>query len=410
MRVKANVGSRVRRLGIALTGLAAAAVLAGATASAAGPRVEKVRLPDQLSGAEEVLAYDSSHLLLISRSPRRLVRINADGSLDRSFGNGGRAVKGAYAVAVLPDGKLLLADEGTPPGEPSNGDAEVTRLLPNGRPDPSFGHGGTVFIDFGGRLDAANCVAVAADGDILVGGELTTARSRGSDAVPAFARLLPDGTLDRSFGENGVQVLEGVYETGIFEIAAAPDGGVVGATGVEEFFGDELWKLTADGSVDRSFGKRGRVDLFGRVSLLLRIEVLPNGRILLAGSGFGGAEPAMATRLLPNGRTDRSFGHDGWAVAKVGGYVDAWTKLPGGDLLLAISQEAGNKRSAVGAIALTSGGQLDRRFGHDGRLRVPFAGWFPEETVAALGRRAVFLGSVGRHGGTWLVKMPPLRR
>jgi hypothetical protein len=113
---------------------------------------------------------------------------------------------------VLPDGKLLLADGGTSPGEPSNSDADVTRLLPNGRPDPSFGDGGTVFVDFGGRLDAANCVAVAANGDILDGGELTTARSRGSDAVPAFARLHPDGSLDRSFGENGVRVLENVYE------------------------------------------------------------------------------------------------------------------------------------------------------------------------------------------------------
>jgi uncharacterized delta-60 repeat protein len=410
MRVEANVGSRARRLGIGLIGLAAAAVLAGATASAAGPSVEKVRLSSQLQDFEGVLAYDSSRLLLTSRYPRRLVRINADGSLDRSFGKGGRAAKAAYAVTVLPDGKLLLADEGTPPGEPSNSDAEVTRLLPNGRPDPSFGDGGTVFIDFGGRYDAANCVAVAANGDIFVGGEMTTAVGRGSNAVPAFARLHPDGALDRSFGENGMRIIEGVYETGIFEVAATPDGGVVGATGGEEFFGEEFWKLTAGGSVDRSFGKRGRANPFGGASLLLHIEVLPNGRIVLAGSIFGGAEPAVATRLLPNGRTDRSFGDNGRAVAKTRGFVDAWTMLPGGDILLAISEEAGNKRAAVGAIAFTSSGQLDRRFGRDGRLRVPFPGWFPEETVAALGRRAVFLGSVGRHGGPWLVKMPPLRR
>lgn len=403
----------MRRLGIALTGLAAAAVLAGATASAAGPSEEKVRLSSQLHDFEGVLAYDSSHLLLTSRYPRRLVRINADGSLDRSFGNGGRASKPAYAVTVLPNGKLLLADEGAPPGEPSNSDAEVTRLLPNGRPDPSFGDGGTVFIDFGGGYDAANCVAAAANGDVLVGGEMTTAVGRGGgNGVPAFARLHPDGSLNRSFGENGVRLIENVYETGIFAVAATPDGGVVGATGGEEFFAEELWKLTAGGSIDRSFGKRGRVNLFGdKATLLLPIEVLPSGRILLAGSGpIGGPEPAAATRLLPNGRTDHSFGDDGWAKAKIGGFVDAWTMLPGGDILIAISQEFGKKRSTVGAIAFTSSGQLDRRFGHGGRLRVPFPGWFPEETVAALGRRPVFLGSVGRHGGTWLVKMPPLRR
>ena len=124
---------------------------------------------------------------------------------------------------------------------------------------------------------------------------------------------------------------------------------------------------------------------------------------------FGGAEPALATRLLPNGRTDRWFGHGGWAKAKIGGFVDAWTMLPGGDLLLAISQESGNERAAVGAIAFTpaasSTGASDAGAGCGCRSPVGP----PEETVAALGRRAVFLGGVGRHGGTWLVKMPSLR-
>src|SRR5213593_3267370 len=110
----------------------------------------------------------------------------------RSTGPSERGAEPSRALTPSPSYRTASSYSPTkahPPGEPSDSDAEVTRLLPNGRPDTSFGHGGTVFIDFGGRLDAANCVAVAANGDILVGGELTTVRSRGSDAVPAFARL-----------------------------------------------------------------------------------------------------------------------------------------------------------------------------------------------------------------------------
>ena len=421
-RVGANVGLTRERLVMAVAGLATAAALAGATASAAGPAVHKVKLPSGLGKVEEVIAYKRSQLLLASRYPPSLVRVNADGSLDRSFGDGGRAMAAGYGVTVLPDGKILLADAGAPPGEPSNRDAQVTRLLSNGQADPSFGTGGRAFVDLGGRLDSAKSTAIAPNGDVLVGGTRANVYSRGSDATPAIARLNPDGSVDRSFGDDGVRVLRPYTESGVYDIAPAPDGGVIGLTGAEEVLGDELWKLTADGSIDRSFGKRGVVALFvpslrTGVVLLAEMEVLPNGRILLAGTGEpGGAQPrpnlAEVTRLLPNGKVDRSYGHRGWAVAKIGSaFVEAMTTLPGGSLLLtASSYNSENETSQLDAVAFAGDGRLDRHFGRGGRLRLSLGGWNLAESVTALGRRGVVAGRVGRHGGSWLLTLPPLHR
>ena len=110
------------------------------------------------------------------------------------------------------------------------------------------------YVDFGGRLDEADGVAVAANGDILVGGELTTVRNRGSGTQSRRSpACIPTAASTAPSGENGVQRVVQVSATGIFEVAATPDGGVVGVTGIEEHFGDEL--------VEADRGRVGRPQL-----------------------------------------------------------------------------------------------------------------------------------------------------
>ena len=64
--------------------------------------------------------------------------------------------------------------------------------------DPTFGQGGIALVDYGGH-DNGEALAVQPDGKILVGGK---ASFPGSDAV-GVARLNPDGSLDTSFGHGG---------------------------------------------------------------------------------------------------------------------------------------------------------------------------------------------------------------
>jgi uncharacterized delta-60 repeat protein len=416
-----------RCLGAVLASLIAVAVLVGATATAAGPTAEKLKLGAGLGSPEGVVAYGKSQLLLLGGYREdKITRIGSDGTIDRSFGHNGHVDVYFAGVTVAPDGKILVAGCEDAPGEPENSDGQVTRLLPDGKPDPSFGNDGSVLIDFGGRYDCAESTAVAADGDILVGGNKTNFQDRGSDAAPAFARLHTDGSLDRSFGKGGVRIVPNTNESGVYDIAATPDGGILG---IGEDIGARLWKLTASGSFDRSFGNGGTIEVPGygkhrvggghsEAEMLDELVVLPSGKILLAGTDLPSRSPyyrAVALRLLPDGRPDPRFGNRGWAVGKTSGstFVGGMTLLPGGDLVLASSQQYHHdKRSDIGAIAFRPDGKQDPRFGHRGQIRVDLRGWDNAEeghTVATVGGRAVIIGEQGESRGTWLVTSPPLQ-
>jgi beta-propeller uncharacterized protein DUF5122 len=266
----------------------------------------------------------------------------------------------------------------------------------------------------------------------VIGGTKQTRPSErgGSNAVPALARLRPNGAVDRSFAKDGVRILPGGGEGGVSAIARAPRGGIV-AEG-EGYIGTEVWKLGASGTLDRRFGKRGSVSLRGRgrhtsegweegMSVLPAVGVLDNGEVVLAGTGSrydnaGSHYRVLALRLRADGRVDRSYGRHGWAAANFNGsaFAEAAAFLPGGGLVVAANaQSPRGKRSDVGAIAFRRDGKLDRRFARRGRLRVDLSGWdMVDDAVVGQGGRVVVLAEPGRwQGRRWLVRAPlPGRR
>jgi uncharacterized delta-60 repeat protein len=146
-----------------------------------------------------------------------VMRLNANGSTDMSFGAGtGRVclapdsktvtAAAANAVRVLDDGRLLLAGLAYHSGG-AELDMAALVLSAEGAPDANFGTNGWAFVgfDLGGTLDdEANALVVDAGGRILLAGETDTATGR----VVAVARLLPAGELDTSFAQQGKLVLD----------------------------------------------------------------------------------------------------------------------------------------------------------------------------------------------------------
>lgn len=108
-----------------------------------------------------------------------LVRYKPDGSLDPSFGSGGKVAPGALAgyvasgVVVQPDGKLVTANHAPGPNSPKNRFA-VARYLPNGNPDSSFGTGGNVVTPNGGLASAATAIVRQPDGKLVVAGTVVS--------------------------------------------------------------------------------------------------------------------------------------------------------------------------------------------------------------------------------------------
>ena len=419
------------------TGLTALVVLVAvglvaALALAAPVHVEKVRLDEGMGKPDELLAYDSTRLLLLTTVPfegeTSIQRVFANGSPDPSFGEDGRLQVRFSDVAVAPDGKILLVDSGSPPDAPSKSDAVVTRLLPDGGIDPSFGDGGTVRIDFGGSFDGGSALAVLADGKIGVGGTRQTSiwvRGGEPDAIPALARLLPDGELDRSFSGDGTRLLLGGSDIG--DLTAAPGEGIV--VEGESYLGAVVWKLRESGSLDRRFGEQGSVVLEGRgkrerygweeeIELIDQIGALPSGKVLLAGTGSSYPDGdthyrVLALRLRSDGRIDRSYGRRGYAMASFGGWTFARSMVPlaGGRLIVTAGAEGPKGReSDVGAIAFDRDGRLDRRFGNGGKVKVDLLGWDAAKDAAAQAGRLRILGWAERNRQTWLVGVPLARR
>ena len=143
-----------------------------------------------------------------------LVRYLADGALDPAFGTSGIVVtpvgaftSGADALALQPDGKVVVAATGS--SGPTDDDVVVLRYTPDGVLDPSFGTGGVVNLTPINGEQWARGVAVTATGRILV-----SARTSNGTML---ARLRSTGELDDSFGGT----------TGVVGIAGVPGEGLV---------------------------------------------------------------------------------------------------------------------------------------------------------------------------------------
>lgn len=203
------------------------------------------------------------------------VRLHSDGSIDTGFGPGGsgriciaetlQATLGtvAYDVAVLPDGRYLLAGAALHPGG-SSADMSVARLLPDGSLDASFGPSGNGWayaaFDSGGELyEEALAVAFDASGRVVLAGRVST--QAGEDI--GVARLTPAGDADTSFGFGGrVQIafdLGGWNDERAHSLQILGDGRLLLGcwTQVNTTVGIAAM-LKPDGSLDRRFGEQGR--------------------------------------------------------------------------------------------------------------------------------------------------------
>src|SRR5438445_8472740 len=131
------------------------------------------------------------------------------GDLDPTFGTGGmvmtdinRSTDIANAVAVQADGKLVVVGQTYKNNDYSTEDFAVTRYNTDGTLDNTFGRGGKVRTDFPGLAAVSSAVVIQPDGKIVVaGGAFPQFTFAGNFEV---VRYNPNGSLDRSFGNGGI--------------------------------------------------------------------------------------------------------------------------------------------------------------------------------------------------------------
>jgi uncharacterized delta-60 repeat protein len=250
-----------------------------------------------------------------------VVRYNANGTLDGTFGSGGKVttdvtagqVDLGNAVALQPDGKIVVV------GSSFNGtdnDFAVVRYNANGSLDGTFGSGGKVITPVGPDYDVAAAVALQPDGKIVVGG----ASDGGSTLDFAVLRYNTNGSLDGSFGSGG-KVLTPVGPTNaqLNGLALQPDGRIV-AVGIASSPTDfALVRYNANGSLDGSFGSGGKVTTDvtpGQSDAAWGVAVQPDGGIVAVGETQNDPSPEdfAVVRYAADGSLDGSFASGGIAT------------------------------------------------------------------------------------------------
>src|SRR5882724_4408526 len=327
-----------------------------------------------------------------------VARYNTDGSLDNGFGAGGKVttdfsgeVDAANAIALQSDGKILVAGfavTGRTMQFP-NQDFALARYNSNGSLDASFGTGGKVTTDFSGLFDMPLAIAIQNDGKIVLAG---SDEDFSFHARFALSRYNSNGSLDITFGSGGK--ITSVYPVFVQPLAAAfqSDNKIVvaGSTaGLNDLVGDFLLtRYHSDGSVDTSFGTGGNTttDFFGRNDQANSIAIQGDGKIVAGGranissDAFANYEFALS-RYNTEGSLDASFGTGGKLTIGFGGNDDECTAIaiqPNGKIVTGGFTNApplivfGDRHFALAR--LNSDGGLDSGFGTGARIVTDFGG------------------------------------
>jgi uncharacterized delta-60 repeat protein len=336
-----------------------------------------------------------------------IARYNADGSLDTDFGIDGEIITNnpSKAVALQSDGKILVAGTWTNGGAVS-GDFSIVRYNPDGTLDLSFGSGGKVLTDIASNsVDTVSAITVQADGKILLSGA-----SSGSGSL---VRYNADGSLDTGFASQGKLVTSTCAS--IYFLSVQSSGAIVACGGTHllhyaadgtlqsdstltiDFVVDAvsiqsdgkivtagyklvngspncfaLARYNTDGSLDTTFDGDGEVTTsFAGVTLANSLVIQSDGKIIAAGMANGYF--ALA-RYNTDGSLDTGFDGDGkltlWVAPYSSNAANALAIQSDGKIVAA--GYAGPSSADFALARFNTDGSLDNSFDSDGKVVTSF--------------------------------------
>jgi len=361
-----------------------------------------------------------------------IVRHNADGTLDTSFGTNGVVTvsiddnENFYDFVILPDGKFLVVGETYSDAEGLN--IAIFRYLANGTRDAGFGTNGIITTRIGNQFSSSSKITLQPDGKFVVIG-FSFNGDNGTDGKSAVVRYNFDGTLDTAFGTNGVTLIP--YENSIFragEILVQLDSKILvaGHTRVAGDIDFAVLRYNVNGTLDSSFGTNGivRTDVDNKDNLIGGMGLQSDGKIVISGaiynSDFTGLLSSQILRYNTNGTLDTTFGAGGIVrivEPPVNAIVSTALAIQQNDKILT----AGVRNGTYAVLRYNPNGTIDTSFGTNGIVITPIGSnpqfdrilalaLQPDGKIVAAGgvNNADFLYDVGlvRYLGDAVVKKP----
>jgi uncharacterized delta-60 repeat protein len=302
------------------------------------------------------------------------------GDLDPTFGNGGIALLDVenldvfHHLLIQSDEKIVAAGMSFDQSYVST--AIAARYLPDGTLDASFGNNGTFSynLDFEANIYRS---ALTADGSIILTGSTTDY----TNYRVLLMKLTPDGVLDPAFGDNGVVLhnfsdAPAFYESHSYGLAIDSEGYIIlsGNTLDADYMAVPMVaRFTPEGQLDETFGDGGVVKLPASESSsnFDALEVLPNGKIVAAGSSGEGLLfwVMLVAQFNSDGSLDESFGTNGIAKFNIGNVDDEVYDIAfnaEGELYLTGFSATVNYTFRSVLMKVNTDGTLDTSFGDNG--------------------------------------------
>ncbi len=246
-----------------------------------------------------------------------IIRYLTDGSPDSSFGENGILVIDLFqsnntllSLLAQPDGKILAAGRTAIDSVPSV-DLFVMRYLPNGVPDSTFGQFGYVTTSMVsssslGSFDQIEAMALQPDGKIVAVGY------GGLPGRALLLRLLPDGRPDSTFADRGLILaeLDSMESERLISVLIQNDGKIIVGGFLDNYSisGSPIFaRLLENGSMDSTFGIDGIVlpDFYMPGAVITSVNLQGDGKLLVTGVGWDSTYTDM---LVARYLTDLNIG------------------------------------------------------------------------------------------------------
>jgi uncharacterized delta-60 repeat protein len=256
-----------------------------------------------------------------------VARFNSDGTPDTGFNTTGKALVSVLSSArneandalILADGKVLVAGSAYYGGSPRIG---LVRFNENGSLDTDFDGDGKAVIDPGNEAQGIAVCVQPDDGKIVVVGSYYN----GNNQDFLVVRCDSSGVLDTSFGGDGI-VTTPIFRSDTAQaVVVQADGKIIAAGSANDFDANDfaLVRYNTDGSLDTTFGGDGIVTTdFGSYDAIYSLKIDAEGRIVAAGTANNATDGDFAiARYLDDGTLDTTFGDGGKVMSPIGAEGD----------------------------------------------------------------------------------------
>ncbi len=300
-------------------------------------------------------------------------------SLDLTYGTNGYASgisNGSFVnyAQMLPDDSIIII------GEPNaNTEFYAEKFLPSGQRDMTFGNNGFILHEsLLNSKEEPSGMIIQPDGKILVSGKADVNPSLFGTYDNVFvARMMPDGSLDISFGTNGyVKVDLGTNDDEAWGIAIDSSGSIYVLGTLQTANGNEsrLLKFTDVGVLDLTFGANGILDIYLQADTQITdIIIDANDNLFLSGvvENINQVNDAVILKMDQNGVLDPTYGTSGIVTIVDGFNTNGVARsffTPTGELVIAHAVFSSTTGRQVRISRLVSNGSFDTTFNTSGQL------------------------------------------